>query len=260
MNMESGKSYISQLVSSRKKFILRLEELLGSDESIKLYYNKIDNLDIDIIAKDESILVIANEKFKNYFEKVDYERAYNSKKEEYKAEFKSAYEQCKAAVKSNANISLNAAAVGVIGPFNYPTRVSNGYYVYNEFSFRVKDLVNLDHQYFTNLKNFNKDEIYTNKLVRLIYDIDNAKTGKDKETEEIEDEELDLEVTDEDQLIYSRNKILFGPPGTGKSYNIKSKMNLINVKDKNIIRTTFHPEYSYYEFVGQYKPVVAYEK
>ncbi|MTI70062.1 MAG: hypothetical protein FH751_07410 [Firmicutes bacterium] len=51
-----------------------------------------------------------------------------------------------------------------------------------------------------------------------------------------------------------RNVIYYGPPGTGKSTKIK------NMEDEfsKIIRTTFHPEYSYYDFVGQYKPCTGY--
>lgn len=78
--MSGRKEYIKKLVASRKKFISKLEELLGDNESIKLHYNRLDNIVIDIIAKNQSILVIANESFKNYFEKVDYDAAYNSKK------------------------------------------------------------------------------------------------------------------------------------------------------------------------------------
>lgn len=258
--MLSRKEYVEQLVSSRKKFISKLEELLGDDGSLKLRYYKLDDLDLDIIAKNEAILVIANENFKNSFEKVDFDLTYDSKGEDYKVHFKNAYEQCKAAVKSNGNISLNSSAVGVVGPLYDPKRHSNGYVIYNEFQFNVNDLFNLDNEYFSEFKDLNKKEISINELVRLIYNINEENRSKNDGLIEIEDEDIDIENRDEDQLIYSRNKILFGPPGTGKSYNIKSKMNLINVKDKNIIRTTFHPEYSYYEFVGQYKPVVAYEK
>lgn len=73
--MLSRKEYIKKLVTSRKKFLSQLEELLGDNESIKLYYNKLDSLVLDIIVKNESILVIANENFKSYFEKVDYDTA-----------------------------------------------------------------------------------------------------------------------------------------------------------------------------------------
>lgn len=53
-----------------------------------------------------------------------------------------------------------------------------------------------------------------------------------------------------------RNVIYFGAPGTGKSYNLnlyKDKL-LVDFKD-NYERVTFHPDYSYANFVGTYKPV-----
>lgn len=64
-----------------------------------------------------------------------------------------------------------------------------------------------------------------------------------------------------------RNRILFGAPGTGKSHKLEEEKDaLLGIKkdDKgNIIdngigafeRVTFHPDYSYAQFVGTYKPV-----
>jgi hypothetical protein len=49
------------------------------------------------------------------------------------------------------------------------------------------------------------------------------------------------------------NKIYFGAPGTGKSYQITQ-----DLKDIDLIfqkRVTFHPEYDYPSFVGGYKPI-----
>ena len=53
-----------------------------------------------------------------------------------------------------------------------------------------------------------------------------------------------------------RNIIYFGAPGTGKSYNLNKDKNVL-LKDfpKNYERVTFHPDYSYANFVGTYKPV-----
>lgn len=56
---------------------------------------------------------------------------------------------------------------------------------------------------------------------------------------------------------FERNRILFGAPGTGKSYTLnKEKDVLLNVDcTVNYERVTFHPDYSYANFVGTYKPV-----
>lgn len=45
------------------------------------------------------------------------------------------------------------------------------------------------------------------------------------------------------------NKIFFGCPGVGKSHGISKKYS------SNIFRTTFHPEYSYYDFIGSIRPI-----
>lgn len=250
--MEIKKTYKENLVNARKKFALKLEELLDSEESLKLYHNKSESISVDTIAKNESLLVIANENFKELFEGVDFNITHEAKGEGYKVRFKSSYEQCQAAIKSNGNLSLNSSMVGVIGPLYSPIRFSNGYNVYDNLEFLVEDLYKLDNEYFEKVKNYYKEYATIHEVVKNIYNLEGT-----NEKEELIDEDEDKDI---EELIYSRNKILFGPPGTGKSYNIKSKMNLINVKDKNVTRITFHPEYSYYEFVGQYKPVVAYEK
>ena len=61
------------------------------------------------------------------------------------------------------------------------------------------------------------------------------------------------EITEYDFISdKKRNIIYFGAPGTGKSYNLN------NDKDEltdEFERVTFHPDYSYANFVGSYKPV-----
>lgn len=53
-------------------------------------------------------------------------------------------------------------------------------------------------------------------------------------------------------------KILFGSPGTGKSYRVKNEIipNKLNITDQsNIITTVFHPEYTYGDFMGKLMPL-----
>ena len=53
-----------------------------------------------------------------------------------------------------------------------------------------------------------------------------------------------------------RNKIYFGAPGTGKSFNLNENKNkLLKNCNDNYERVTFHPDYTYANFVGTYKPV-----
>ena len=53
----------------------------------------------------------------------------------------------------------------------------------------------------------------------------------------------------------SRNRIVFGAPGTGKSHRLEEDREK-HFNDPNCYeRVTFHPNYSYSNFVGTYKPV-----
>lgn len=58
-------------------------------------------------------------------------------------------------------------------------------------------------------------------------------------------------------ISYERNRIVFGAPGTGKSFGLKEDSNKL-MKDTagTCERVTFHPDYSYSQFVGTYKPVM----
>lgn len=55
---------------------------------------------------------------------------------------------------------------------------------------------------------------------------------------------------------YERNRIVFGAPGTGKSHRLNAdRLLLLSTCPNNFERVTFHPEYTYSQFVGSYKPV-----
>lgn len=65
---------------------------------------------------------------------------------------------------------------------------------------------------------------------------------------------------------FSRNRIIFGAPGTGKSYtfNKESIGNDDNQEEDYLLknggeyeRVNFHPDYSYAQFVGTYKPTTS---
>ena len=60
------------------------------------------------------------------------------------------------------------------------------------------------------------------------------------------------------QNSLSRNQIVFGAPGTGKSFQInEDRKKLLGLRaDDDYERVTFHPDYSYANFVGTYKPVM----
>ncbi|MBO3360788.1 AAA family ATPase [Clostridium perfringens] len=58
-------------------------------------------------------------------------------------------------------------------------------------------------------------------------------------------------INSQEDLPYSRQRIFFGAPGTGKSYSLNEQAKIFG---KNYNRVTFHPNYSYGSFVGTYKP------
>lgn len=57
------------------------------------------------------------------------------------------------------------------------------------------------------------------------------------------------------QCEFSRNRILFGAPGTGKSFTLNHEKDILLADGGEYERVTFHPDYSYANFVGTYKPV-----
>lgn len=55
---------------------------------------------------------------------------------------------------------------------------------------------------------------------------------------------------------YERNRIVFGAPGTGKSFNLKRDCEkILSDTTGSYERVTFYPDYTYSQFVGTYKPV-----
>lgn len=59
-----------------------------------------------------------------------------------------------------------------------------------------------------------------------------------------------------DSKGFSRNRILFGTPGTGKSFTLNKEAKELLADGGHEERVTFHPDYSYANFVGAYKPVM----
>lgn len=55
---------------------------------------------------------------------------------------------------------------------------------------------------------------------------------------------------------FSYNRIIFGAPGTGKSYTINRDKDELLSNGGEFERVTFHEDYSYAHFVGTYKPTV----
>lgn len=102
----------------------------------------------------------------------------------------------------------------------------------------------------------------------------------DEQTEEVKMKErkpfqpLNYKPFDKTKKTISYNRIIFGAPGTGKSFELKHDSEFLkkdgtyyeyNTKEEerteltfpkaNVERVTFHPDYSYGQFIGSYKPV-----
>lgn len=86
--------------------------------------------------------------------------------------------------------------------------------------------------------------------------------GEEAESEELDNSEAEetympLVFNTEIETKYERNRIVFGAPGTGKSYELKEDCeDLLKDTNGSYERITFHPDYSYSQFVGTYKPVM----
>lgn len=59
---------------------------------------------------------------------------------------------------------------------------------------------------------------------------------------------------------YPHNRIIYGAPGTGKSFELNKEVIKYFPHEDLFCRVTFHPNYSYGQFVGTYKPVPIYKE
>lgn len=92
----------------------------------------------------------------------------------------------------------------------------------------------------------------TNRLEYQSYmDIDSA--TETSSTVQLSPLNFKTKVSSDFQL----NRIIFGAPGTGKSFRLnREAAELLIGNEGNYERVTFHPDYSYANFVGTYKPVM----
>lgn len=86
------------------------------------------------------------------------------------------------------------------------------------------------------------------KRVRTYHSLRNIKLNFDGAKSE-----LDNALSTDSKNNFARNRIVFGAPGTGKSHLLEMDSVCFG---KNVERVTFHPSYSYANFVGSYKPTM----
>ncbi len=86
---------------------------------------------------------------------------------------------------------------------------------------------------------------------------------------EVANSDVDIEVGEENEDLvfntdlesdFSRNRIVFGAPGTGKSFKLDDEKDTLLANGGEYERVTFHEDYSYAHFVGTYKPTMVDKK
>lgn len=88
-----------------------------------------------------------------------------------------------------------------------------------------------------------EEALVTDQLKRLFHLLQDLNSAV-KTQQQVHQEQIEADVS------RPHNWILFGAPGTGKSYVIDQA-----AKQYPRCRVTFHPDYTYAQFVGAYKPV-----
>lgn len=61
-------------------------------------------------------------------------------------------------------------------------------------------------------------------------------------------------------LEKAHQRIVYGAPGTGKSFMLDEELESNKENIVSAERVTFYPDYSYFDFIGSYKPVPVYEE
>ena len=91
----------------------------------------------------------------------------------------------------------------------------------------------------------------------VVLDLLKGTYHKDEEDDTDEVEDVVLRFETEVKIPYGNNRIVFGAPGTGKSYTLKRDSEFVKETfGGDFERVTFHPDYTYSQFVGTYKPVM----
>ena len=129
------------------------------------------------------------------------------------------------------------------------------YYVRSEDSIFKKILRSLILPKITDLV-FIKDT--DNKTISISLEINQELNPNNKEDNSPSETKSDIQYCLHINSDFPYNRIIFGAPGTGKSFKInEDRKKLLGLRaDDDYERVTFHPDYSYANFVGTYKPVM----
>jgi hypothetical protein len=162
-----------------------------------------------------------------------------------------------------SDVSLNALACGLHGPIKSPQRTTQQYSANREYRIPTDELTALLGQPWRNALEAEKelttitDAAQAAAVAGLLQGIV-AKTHVDDNEDDDESATMAEEEGTTSGLEWNgaRNEIWFGPPGTGKSHGIQKRLKDFKVDRQRIRRMTFHPETTYFDLVGNYRPAV----
>lgn len=132
------------------------------------------------------------------------------------------------------------------GRYNLQTALSEAF---DADTGNIDMIKNLFKNYSDDFEVINDEVLYSNNKRYMKPYLNDYKVSYDRN-----DKKSFFEYYGRSIVMRNHNRILFGAPGTGKSY-ILNKEAIDNFKPTNIERVTFYPTYSYANFVGTYKPV-----
>lgn len=162
-------------------------------------------------------------------------------------------------------ISLNKYGTGYVVPLN-DRRTTISMNVYLEFEVDPKDqafdvlLTDAERRLVEGfLQETGRETLPINRLGHLLSKV-GGEPGEAADEDGAEEDESD-EAEEDRVWTRQRNVIFFGPPGTGKSHQVQGIVTKhLAAKPERVKRVTFHPEYSYFDFVGSYRPAVGWLK
>jgi hypothetical protein len=251
----------------RFQLFLFLNQLLP-EKDFELYFRKKNDLKINTKIINNDFQGFLSPDLTAIFKSIEYDKILKViVKDSYRNSFISSYEKVKKAIQSNnIGITLNTLCQGLFGPVFNPNKETQQYNAYAEMFFKTIDFKKLSKEIDEKLKLFRNEYISINELTDICFPdatIPKEALSIKENTSHISNEKIENDIEENDEVneleIDSRNVIFFGPPGTGKSYKMNEYAKNIRVGSLNVIRTTFHPEFSYYDFIGQYKPITGFE-
>ena len=233
----------------------RRAEQLGKELKFDLLWHGDPKISVEVTPIDDQLRVRVTEDMIQRAESVS--ETFRSQLSPQYGRGRPAFDRASKEIRGNLHktVSLNVFASAVMVPTQMPRRTTVNVNVYQEF--------HIDPDVFACW-------LDADAQARLRGEVE-AKKGNTLTLREVfrclveaaEEDELDQaeegaeSASGDSPWAANRNVIFFGPPGTGKSFllaNIVRKH--LNAQSQRILRVTFHPEYSYYDFVGSYRPAV----